>query len=437
MRLTSRYWCAVLLPLLLLPAACSAFDSAQPALTGLAPGDPNAVRVFVPWTGGPDAAAVQALHSAYRAAHPGATVANPAVVATPVADPLALLKYQLLNGDPLDVLGGVAPGTLGDTYAAAGLLAPLDGLYESEGWNTAFPPALIGMMTTHNHQWALPASVRRGSLLWYNKAVFAKNGLQPPTTFTDFFKAAEVFKAQKLFGLALGNHEPTISAELFETVLLGTLGAAGYTDLWTNRTHWDDPQVAAALATCRRILEYEYFDHAHITWQEADDLLIQGKAGMLFMDDQVVADFQAKGFSDYGWVAAPGTAGLFDTMPTVFALPKTAAHPDAARAWLHTAGSVAGQIAFAAPLGALPARRAAVSAAGNAYLAAAHADWQTATLVPSATSGAATGSVWTADYIAAADQFVNSGNSTAAQAAFVQACINAGVCPPLTPTPQR
>jgi len=46
------------------------------------------------------------------------------------------------------------------------------------------------------------------------------------------------------------------------------------------------------------------------------------------------------------------------------------------------------------------------------------------------------GSAWTADYITAADQFVNSGNTTVATAALVQACINAGVCPPLTPTPQ-
>ncbi len=266
--------------------------------------------------------------------------------------------------------------------------------------------------------------------------MFAKNGLQPPVTFADFFKAAEVFKAQKLPGLALGNHDPQTSAQLFETVLLGTLGADAYNGLWSNGTHWDDPRVTAALATCRRMLTYEYFDHAFLTWQEANDLIIQGKAGMLLMDDRVVADYAAKGFTDYGWVAAPGTAGLFDTIPTVFALPKTAAHPDAARAWLHTAGSVAGQAAYAAPLGALPARRDAAPAAGNAYLQAARADWQTATLVPSATGGAAVGSAWTADFITAADQFVNSGNTTAATAAFGQACISAGVCPPLTPTPQ-
>ncbi|MDQ2805438.1 MAG: ABC transporter substrate-binding protein [Chloroflexota bacterium] len=435
MLLTTRRWAGLVLTVLLLPA-CSALDSSVPALTGLAPGDPSALQVFAPWPSGPEAAAVAALHSVYRAEHPGATVANPAAVATPVADPLDLLKYQLLNGDPLDVLGGVAVGTLNDTYASAGLVAPLDDLYRSEGWERAFPPALSGMMQARDHHWAVPVSVRRGSLLWYNKAVFAKNGLQPPTTFADFFKVAEVFKAQKLPALALGNHEPTTSAQLFETVLLGTLGADAYNGLWTNHTHWDDPRVTAALATCRRLLEYEYFDHAHSTWQEADDLLIQGKAGMLLMDDRVVADFQAKGFTDYGWLPAPGTAGLFDTMPTVFALPKTAAHPAAARAWLHTAGSVAGQVAYAAPLGALPARRDAAPVAGNAYLQAAHADWQTATLVPSATSGAAVGSAWTADFITAADAFVNSGNTTAATAAFVQACSSAGICPPLTPTPQ-
>jgi len=435
MLLTLWRWGA-LPALALLLTACSALDSAPPALTGLAPGDPNALQVFAPWPNGPEAAAVAALHAAYRAEHPGATVANPALVATPVANPLDLLKYQLLNGDPLDVLGGVTAGTLKDTYAAAGLLTPLDDLYRNEGWDTAFPPALLGMMQAHDQRWAVPVSVRRGSLLWYNKGLFAKYGLQPPATFADFFKAAEVFKAQKLFGLALGNHEPAVSAQLFETLLLGTLGADGYNGLWTQRTAWDDPRLATVFTTYLRMLPYEDPNHAYQTWQEADDQLIAGKAGMLFMDDRVVADFQAKGFTDYGWLPAPGTAGLFDTLPTVFALPKNAAHPDAAREWLHTAGSGAGQAAYAAPLGALPARRDAAPAAGNAYLQAAARDWQTAALVPSATGGAAVGSAWTADYITAADQFVNSGNTTAATAALVQACINAGVCPPLTPTPQ-
>ena len=429
MPLIPRRWAGWVLVALLLPA-CSALDSGPPALTGLAPGDPQAVQVFAPWPSGPQAAAVSALHSAYQAEHPGALVGNPAAVATPVADPLNLLKYQLLNGDPLDVLGGVAVGTLNDTYAGAGLVAPLDDLYRSEGWDSAFPPALLGMMQAHDHRWAVPVSVRRGSLLWYNKGLFAKYGLQPPATFSDVFKAAAVFKAQNLVGVALGNHEPAVSAQLFEALLLGTLGADSYAGLWHQQTAWDDPRLATVFTTYLQMLPYQDPDHAALTWQQADDQLIAGQAGMLFMDDRVVADFQTKGFTDYGWVPAPGTAGLFDTVPTVFALPKTATHPDAARAWLHTAGSVGGQTAYAAPLAALAARRDAAPPAGNAYLQAAYADWQTATLVPSVTGGAAVGSAWTADYITAADGFVNSGNTTAATAAFVEACIRAGVCPP-------
>jgi acyl-CoA synthetase (NDP forming) len=41
---------------------------------------------------------------------------------------------------------------------------------------------------------------------------------------------------------------------VFETVLIGELGADGFSGLWTGATKWDDPKVTAALTTLKKLI---------------------------------------------------------------------------------------------------------------------------------------------------------------------------------------
>lgn len=70
------------------------------------------------------------------------------------------------------------------------------------------------------------------------------------------------------------------SSHLFETVLLGTLVPDAYKGLWTGVTKWDDAKVTEALDNFKRMLGYVNEDHAALTWDQANDLVISGKAGM-------------------------------------------------------------------------------------------------------------------------------------------------------------
>nr|WP_281011952.1 extracellular solute-binding protein [Pseudothermotoga thermarum] len=71
-------------------------------------------------------------------------------------------------------------------------------------------------------------NIHRANVLWYNKAIFEKYGLKPPTTFDEFFDVAEKLKARGIIPLALGTKDGWEAAHAFETVLIGTLGAEGY-----------------------------------------------------------------------------------------------------------------------------------------------------------------------------------------------------------------
>ena len=45
------------------------------------------------------------------------------------------------------------------------------------------------MITYNGEIYSVPANIHRGNVLFYNKKVFADNGLTPPTTWDEFFTA--------------------------------------------------------------------------------------------------------------------------------------------------------------------------------------------------------------------------------------------------------
>ncbi len=386
------------------------------------------LEMFSWWTTGGEEAGLKALYALYANAHPSVEIVNEAVAGAGGSDAQAVLKSRMTGGDPPDVFQVHMGHELIDAYVAARQVEPLDDLYHSEGWLNVFPPGVLAIVSANGHYWSVPVDIHRANVLWYNKQIFAANNLTPPATFADFFAAADALKAKGITPLALGDQVEFASAHILETVLLGTLGADGYMGLWTGDTAWADPRVTTALNTFKHMLSYVNADHASRTWDQADNLVISGTAAMTIMGDWVDADFQTKGFGNYGWINAPGTQGIYDALSDTFALPVGARDRDNAIAWLKLAGSREGQDTFNPLKGAIPARTDAGQGNYDAYLRSAMADWKQDTIVPSVVHGAAANSGWNQTYQDIVHAFVASGDVAGTQAALGQACLDAGVC---------
>ncbi len=406
--------------------------AATPASGGQSTGGQTAagkLEMFSWWTTGGEEAGLKALYGLYKQTNPNVEIVNQAVAGAAGSDAKAVLKTRMQGGDPPDSFQVHMGHELTDGYVAADQVEPLDDLYKSEGWDKAFPKGVLDIVSANGHFWSVPVNIHRANVLWYNKNVFADNNLQPPETFDDFFKVADALKAKGITALALGDKVEFASAHLFETVLVGTLGPDGYKGLWTGTTKWDDPKVTQALETFKKMLGYVNSDHAALTWDQANDLLIQGKAGMTIMGDWVDADYKAKKFTDYGGANSPGTKGIYDALSDTFALPKGAKDRDNAIAWLKLAGSVQGQDTFNPLKGSIPARVDAGQAAGyDDYLKSAIADWKKDTIVPSVVHGAAAKDGWSQTYQDTINTFVTSQDVAATQKALAQACVDAGIC---------
>jgi glucose/mannose transport system substrate-binding protein len=387
------------------------------------------LEVFSWWTTGGEAAGLKALFNLYPSACPGnVDIVNATVAGGGGANARQVLTTRMLGNDPPGSFQVHMGHELTDTWVTSNYMEPLDTLFTQQGWSSAFPKGVLDIVSYQGKPYAVPVNIHRANVLWYNKTVFSSNGLQPPKTMDEFFTAAEALKAKGITPLALGDVDSFASVQLMETVLLGSLGADGYDGLWTGATDWKSTKVTDALNNFKKMLGYVNSDHSSLSWDQANDLVISGKAGMTIMGDWLEGDNKAKKFTDYGWLPSPGTAGVYDALSDTFGLPKNAPNREAVLCWLKVIGSKKGQEAFNPLKGSICARTDCDATLFDTYLQSAMNDWKTGTIVPSLAHGAAVKQGWLTEVSDAVTAFVTDKDAGTLQSRLASSCKTAGVC---------
>lgn len=394
------------------------------------PGAPSGkLEIFSWWTTGGEAAGLQKLYELYPGQCGGTVnIVNSTVAGGGGANARQVLTTRMLGNDPPDSFQVHMGHELVDSWVTTGYMEPLDQLFAEQGWNDVFPKGVLDIISYQGKPYAVPVNIHRANVLWYNKGVFTANGLQPPKTMADFFTVADALKAKGVTPLALGDVDSFASIQLMETVLLGELGAQKYNGLWTGQTDWKGADVTKALNTFKRMLDYVNSDHSSLSWDQANDLVISGKTAMTVMGDWLEGDMKAKNFTNYGWLASPGTDGVYDALSDTFGLPKNAPNRAAALCWLKVVGSKAGQEAFNPLKGSICARTDCDAKLFDPYLQSAMNDWKSNTIVPSLAHGAAVKPGWLTDISDAVTAFVTNKDAGTLQSRLASACSNAGVC---------
>lgn len=356
------------------------------------------LEIFSWWTAGGEAEGLQELIKIYNRLYPNVEVINATVAGGAGAQAKAVLKTRMLGGDPPDTFQVHAGHELIDTWVKTGFMEPITFLYKEEGWERVMPKGILEIVSYNGEYWSVPVNIHRANVLWYNKKIFDQFGLKPPKTFDEFFQVAETLKAKGVIPFALGTKDGWEAAHIFETVLIGKLGAEGYKGLWTGKTKWSDPRVTDALETFAKMLKYVNSDHPARTWDEACALIVEGKAAMTIMGDWAVGYFYAKNFKDFGWVLAPNNEGIFDALSDSFGLPKGVKNRENVVAFLRILGSKEAQEAFNLKKGSIPARIDVNKDLFPEYQRSAMEDWQKHVIVPSVMHGAAAPESWVTEF---------------------------------------
>lgn len=310
------------------------------------------------WTAGGEADALNAVIAGFSEEHPDIKIENSAVAGGGGANSQAVLSTRLQGGDPPVVFqaqGG--PDLL--RWQSAGYLDKLDDLYEENGWYDVYPKELIEMNTIDGHIYGLPMNVHRNNVIWYNKAVFEENNIEPPTTFDEFFEVAEKLQKNGITPLALGNKTSRWATLLFEAALVNELGVDGATELWAGEGDFDSAEMRAALETFMHMLEFTNDNHSALDWQDAADLVISGDAAMHVMGDWESGYFESKNLEpnvDYGWVPTPAKEQVFSIVNDSMGMPTDLKNPAEAKEFVQYLGSIEAQKDFNKLKGSIPAR---------------------------------------------------------------------------------
>jgi len=352
------------------------------------------VEIYSWWTAGGEAQALARLIDRYKTTYPGDDVLNSTAGS---ADPTAAfdaMKKRLADGDPPDAWQAILGADLRsytrflppDAPAGAtpvNQVQNLDDLYATQKWADKFPPGVLSAVREGGHYFGVPISVGRLNELFYNKAIFDKYKLAPPTTLNDLFAIGEALKGEvdadgdPIIPLVISSGYDVTHAEawpvrfVFDAVLLSEpkgvqfrqayysgnadpadpaylQGATDFVKLLTQYTNAGNEDLAATGTDAHAL---------KLQWEGAADMLHSGRAAMFLHGNWVKAYLESKGDvadTDFGVVQFPPNAFVY--AGDSFVMSKDAPHRNPTLDFLKVAGNPDAQSTLNKLKGALPAR---------------------------------------------------------------------------------
>ncbi len=330
------------------------------ALAVLAAGSVQAgeVEVLHWWTSGGEAKAAAALKSAMQAK--GHSWKDFAVAGGGGDAAMTVLKSRVVSGNPPAAAQIKGPSL--QEWAREGVLTNLDATAKAEKWDELLPKVVSDVMKYKGSYIAVPVNVHRVNWLWASPAAFQKAGARLPTTWDEFFVAAEALKKAGITPVAHGGQNWQ-DFTTFEAVALGVGGTDFYKKalVQLDAGSLSSPTMEKVLATFKRIKSYTDKNAPGRDWNLATAMVIKGEAGMQIMGDWAKGEFLAAGKApgkDFVCVAAPGTAGAYTFNIDSFAMFKLKNEANA-KAQADLAAAIMGtdfQEIFNLNKGSIPAR---------------------------------------------------------------------------------
>lgn len=219
-----------------------------------------------------------------------------------------VLKSRVLSGNPPSVAQLIGPAV--SEWAELGLIFKLDNA--AGRWQSQMFPTVWQLVNNRQHTVAVPLGIHRINNLYYNKKIFDRLGLKPPTNFNEFKRVALQLQAAGITPLAQSNEAWQV-ATLFETLVLAESDVKFYRDLFVTRNPqaYLDPRFAQALTRLRQLRSYTNRAVPELPWTDVSKQLASGNAAMVVMGDWMKGELLAQGLGidvDFACVAVPNTA---------------------------------------------------------------------------------------------------------------------------------
>ena len=190
-----------------------------------------------------------------------------------------LKTYAATNNLP-DIF--VATTDIIESFKKSNNILNLTKYVQELGIEKQFLPSSLSLLKDDNGEtWAIPDAGQFAGLIYYNKEVFAKNGVKVPTNYAEFLSAVKKFKANGVIPLALFAKEKWPGVQLYD-MLASREDPKGITKLDKGQAKASDAAYKDAATKLLELVKAGLLPKGafNLSSDDAIALLKQGKAAM-------------------------------------------------------------------------------------------------------------------------------------------------------------
>lgn len=231
------------------------------------------------------------------------------------------LRLALSGSNPPDVVEANQGYPDMVTFVKAGMLTPMDSYAGVYGWDKRYPKTLLDLNRVsvdakHFGTGKLYGISQMGEFigLYYNKALLARLGLKPPTTWAEFVVQLQTIKTGGQLPIQFGNLDKYPAIHTYGVILNQIAGKQFTRDLvfGTGKASWTDERVIKAAAILQTWAKAGYLSPGAngLGYDDAVKQFAAGKGVYLMTGTWVAADLKGPMGAKLGLVPPPpATAG--------------------------------------------------------------------------------------------------------------------------------
>jgi raffinose/stachyose/melibiose transport system substrate-binding protein len=248
--------------------------------------------------------------------------------------------------------------------AAGGQLTDIGDVWSASNLSKRLGAATADSLKIGGKPYVVPYEESLYNIVYYNKALFAKLGIQEPanhriSSFDDLKSIVAKLKAGGTQGLAIGpgdNYQASWMVDAFLPTSASPSQVTSFLTSWQGgktavSTKYTSPAFTDSINQIDQMGKAGIFQDGYLGQKvaQAESLFIQGQAGMLLDGDWSAATLKTGGISfDFGWALLPPVdsskkAQLNTYGGNAFAIPVKAKNPELAKKFLEAVASVEGQ----------------------------------------------------------------------------------------------
>ncbi len=271
------------------------------------------LNVLVPSAAGSDAG-FKAVNAAFQKKYPDAKIVFTTVPtnnwASVESSRLSAGNVDVLVASPIETPSYVPAGSESfDSKAAdAGTFVDLSNESFMKNWT----PTVIDALKYKGKDYSVPTGLSYYTGVFYNKDIFAKQGLQVPTTWSEFVALCDKLKAAGVAPLGIGGKDSwpaglTMLAAVQGAYPTQSKKAALAEQLWKQKAKLTDPKLVDVLTKVDTMYGYAEQNFAGVAYSDVPSLFANGSVAMTPDGtwNQTTIDSAVAGKFPYGYFPIP------------------------------------------------------------------------------------------------------------------------------------